>query len=151
VAQGIIFTIESVAKARALAAEIEKVSAAQTLAVNTGVAASAVGRDVAMQSGGWAALVTVPAAIAAILAAFSAIPKFAKGGIVGGGSRYGDKILARLNAGEGVLTETGIESLHDAANPRNSRTVRVVGRLTGRGRDLQAILDTEAKYQKRIG
>lgn len=151
VAQGIIFTIESVAKARALAAEIEKVSAAQTLAVNTGVAASAVGRDVAMQSGGWAALVTVPAAIAAILAAFSAIPKFAKGGIVGGGSRHGDKILARLNAGEGVLTAEGIESLHDAANPRNSRTVHVVGRLTGRGRDLQAILDTEAKYQKRIG
>ena len=151
VAQGIIFTIESVAKAREVAAEIEKMSAAQTVAANTGEAASEVGKDVAKQSGGWAALVAVPAAIAAILAAFSAIPKFEKGGIVGGGSRHGDKILARLNAGEGVLTETGIESLHDAANPRNSRTVHVVGVLKGRGRDLQAILDTEAKYQKRIG
>lgn len=151
VAQGIMSTIESVAKAREVAAEIEKMSAAQTVAANTGEAASEVGKDVAKQSGGWAALVAVPAAIAAILAAFSAIPKFAKGGIVGGGSRYGDKILARLNAGEGVLTETGIESLHDAANPRNSRTVHVVGVLKGRGRDLQAILDTEAKYQKRIG
>lgn len=149
VAQGIMSTIESVAKAREVAAEIEKMSAAQTVAANTGEAASEVGKDVAKQSGGWAALVAVPAAIAAILAAFSAIPKFAKGGIVGGGSRHGDKILARLNAGEGVLTETGIESLHDAANPRNSRTVHVVGVLKGRGRDLVATIDNETKFKQR--
>ena len=149
VAQGIMSTIESVAKAREVAAEIEKMSAAQTVAANTGEAASEVGKDVAKQSGGWAALVAVPAAIAAILAAFSAIPKFAKGGIVGGGSRHGDKILARLNAGEGVLTAEGIESLHDAANPRNSRTVHVVGVLKGRGRDLVATIDNETKFKQR--
>lgn len=149
VAQGIMSTIESVAKAREIAAEIEKMSAAQTVAANTGEAASEVGKDVAKQSGGWAALIAVPAAIAAILAAFSAIPKFAKGGIVGGGSRHGDKILARLNAGEGVLTAEGIESLHDAANPRNSRTVHVVGVLKGRGRDLVATIDNETKFKQR--
>lgn len=149
VTQGIISTIESVAKASEIAAEIKKMSAAQTVAANTGEAASEVGKDVAKQSGGWAALVAVPTAIAAILAAFSAIPGFAKGGVVGGGSRHGDKILARLNAGEGVLTAEGIESLHDAANPRNSRTVHVVGVLKGRGRDLVATIDNETKFKQR--
>ncbi len=150
VAEGIISTIETIASARAAQAEMERAAAAQTVIANTGEAASAVGKDVAKQSGGWAALIAVPAAIAAILAAFAAIPKFANGGVVGGNSRQGDKVLARLNSGEGVLTPEGLESLHDAANPRNARTVQVVGVLKGRGRDLVAVINAENNHTKRI-
>ena len=147
--QSVIGIIESIAKAKEISAQIEAAAAARKMTANTGEAASEVGKDVAKQSGGWAALVAVPAAISAILAAFAMIPKFAKGGIVGGNSTQGDKVLARLNSGEGVLTPEGLESLHDAANPRNTRKVEVTGVLKGRGRDLMAVIDTETKYKTR--
>ena len=44
-------------------------------------------------------------AIAAMIAAFASIPKFATGGIVGGNSPTGDKVLARLNSGEMILNK----------------------------------------------
>lgn len=43
------------------------------------------------------------AAVASVVASLANIPKFAAGGIVGGNSYHGDKILARLNSGELVL------------------------------------------------
>ncbi len=147
--QSVIGIIESIAKAKEISAQMEKATAAQSVAANTSEAASEVGKNVAKKTPGWAALVAVPAAIAAILGAFAMIPKFAKGGIVGGTSTQGDKVLARLNSGEGVLTPEGLESLHDAANPRNARAVKVTGVLVGRGRDLKAVIDTETKYKSR--
>jgi len=66
----------------------------------------------ATQSGvatGPAAVFTTPAfiatAIAGIIGAFAAIPKFATGGMVPGTSLYGDKILARVNSGELILNQ----------------------------------------------
>lgn len=150
VAEGIIGVIEAVAQAQEIAAQMEKVSAATKIQAKTGEAAAEVGGKVAKESKGWAALIAVPAAIAAILAAFSAIPKFANGGIVGGTSKQGDKVLARLNSGEGVLTPEGLESLHDAANPRNRRNVQVTGVLRAKGRELVALIETENKYKNRI-
>ena len=46
------------------------------------------------------------AAVASVVASLANIPKFATGGIVGGNSYHGDKILARLNSGELVLNGT---------------------------------------------
>ena len=73
---------------------------------------------------GPAAIFTTPAfiaqAIGGVLAAFAAIPKFATGGVVGGSSFTGDKILARLNSGELVLN----------AQQQN----RLLGMLDGGGR-----------------
>lgn len=149
--QAVVGIIETVTQAQEAAAMVKAMTAQTTIAANTGEAASEVGAKVAAESGGWAALVAVPAAISAILAAFAMIPKFANGGIVSGGPKQGDKILARLNAGEAVLTPTGLASLHDAADPKNVRNIRITGHLVGRGRDLQAILDTENKYRNRIG
>ena len=60
-----------------------------------------------------AAWATVAATIGSI---FASLPKFAEGGVVGGGSYSGDKILARLNSGEGVLTKQGLRNLTDIAN-----------------------------------
>lgn len=149
--QAVISIMETASKVRAAAAAADQVAAQATAGANAAETASTVGKDVAKQAPGFAALIAVPAAISAILAAFAMIPKFANGGIVSGGPKQGDKILARLNAGEAVLTPTGLESLHDAANPRNQRNIRITGQLVGRGRDLQAILDTETRFRKRIG
>ena len=150
-AEGVIGVIEGIAQAKEIAAQMEKAQAATKMQANAGEAASEVGKNIAKESGGWLALATVPAAIAAILAAFSSIPKFAQGGIVGGNSTQGDKVLARLNSGEGVLTATGLESLHDASNPRNRRNIHVTGVLRGRGRDLVAVIEQEDHFTKRIG
>lgn len=149
--QAVISIMETASKVRAAAAAADQVAAQATAGANAAETASTVGKDVAKQAPGFAALIAVPAAISAILAAFAMIPKFANGGIVSGGPKQGDKILARLNAGEAVLTPTGLESLHDAANPRNQRNIRITGQLVGRGRDLQAVLDTETRFRKRIG
>jgi len=151
VAEGVISMIESIAQAQEIAAQMEAAQSAMKVQANAGEAASETGKKIAKESGGWVALAAVPAAIAAILAAFSSIPKFAKGGVVGGTSTQGDKVLARLNSGEGVLTATGLESLHDASNPRNRRNIRVTGTLRGRGRELLAVIEQEDHFTKRIG
>jgi predicted DNA-binding protein YlxM (UPF0122 family) len=52
----------------------------------------------------------------ALLAAM--LPKFANGGIIQGSSKYGDKLLARVNAGEMILNKTQQSRLFDIANGR---------------------------------
>lgn len=46
------------------------------------------------------------AAVGSIVAAMSAIPKFATGGVVPGNNLSGDNVLIRANSGEVVLTKT---------------------------------------------
>lgn len=58
-----------------------------------------------------AAWATVFATITSI---FASLPKFADGGIVGGYSTHGDKMLARLNGGEMVLNKRQQSNLFDA-------------------------------------
>lgn len=57
---------------------------------------------------GPAAVFATPAfiatAIGGVFSAFAAIPKFATGGIVPGGNFSGDRVLARVNSGEEILT-----------------------------------------------
>lgn len=43
------------------------------------------------------------AGVAAIIAAMMSVPKFEAGGLVGGSSFYGDRLLARVNSGEMIL------------------------------------------------
>lgn len=50
---------------------------------------------------GW---LLVAGAIASTIAAFSAIPAFNDGGVVGGIYKSGDRVLARVNSGEMILT-----------------------------------------------
>ena len=61
-----------------------------------------------------------PANIAAILSIvgiitsiFASLPKFASGGIIGGASRYGDNVLARVNSGEMILSTRQQQNLFD--------------------------------------
>lgn len=77
---------------------------------------------------GW--LMIAPA-IAAAIAAFAAIPKFAEGGIVGGSSFFGDKLLARVNSGECILTQSQQAralSLMEGGNVRVTGDVRLSGK-----------------------
>lgn len=74
------------------------ISKVQELAISQGVAS--------------AAMLPTPFNIAAmtsvvstIIGIFASMPKFANGGIVGGNSYFGDKLLARVNSGEMILNK----------------------------------------------
>ena len=135
--------------ASASATESQLGDSAKVVTGKTAEAAASAAADTAKIPFGWLA---IPAVIAAVLAMFTALPKFAKGGIVGGGSRSGDKVLARLNSGEGVLTEQGLDGLSELAGSSSKRTnIHITGELTARGRDLAVVLEKQSRYQTRIG
>lgn len=141
----IIGTINTITAIQEASAQQQKINAASNIATAQGESianATKEGSKLPFPAN----IAAIAAAVGAVMSVFAMIPKFANGGIVGGSSQHGDRVLARLNSGEGVLTPEGLESLHDAADPRNRRMVRVVGVLTGRGRDLKAVIDTENKH-----
>ncbi len=116
-------------------------------------AAAAEGKKAAMGAG--SAVSNIPivgpimavAAIASVVAALTSIPKFAQGGIVGGSSYYGDKILARLNSGEMVLNQDQQRSLL-AGIERPSQDVHVTGDFRVSGRELRLVLDKYDTYKE---
>ena len=75
-----------------------------------------------------AAIATVVATIASV---FSNLPKFAEGGIVGGSSYFGDKLLARVNSGEMILNQgqqARLLSMTEGGNVRVTGDVRLSGK-----------------------
>lgn len=88
------------------------------------------------------------AAAASVIAAFANIPKFAEGGVVGGNSYYGDKILARVNSGELILNNRQQQTIFNqmqqvqAPQPQEGK---VEFRI--RGQDLEGIL---TKHKNRV-
>lgn len=120
-------------------------NAATTVAAKQGEAAAEAAAGTAKLGPlGW---LGIGAAIASVLAAFAAIPKFANGGIVGGNSPTGDKILARLNSKEMVLNTTQQDTLYGLLNSRGN--VQVSGEFRIRGRDLMAAIDKNNKFRER--
>lgn len=123
-------TTTKITNANAGAATVVSTTATEVAAASTKVAANtAEGTSAAVKG---AALLPFPTnliamggALAAALALFASIPKFATGGIVGGASTTGDRVLARVNSGEMIL------------NPaQQSRLFRAIssGNLGGGGR-----------------
>jgi hypothetical protein len=95
---------------------------------------------------GPAAIFTTPAfiatAVGGVLAAFAAIPKFETGGIVGGGSMFGDKLLARVNSGEMILNQGQQQRLSGLINPANAPVnVTLGGGFVLDGTKLRMVLD----------
>ena len=88
---------------------IQTVTKLLAMALSNAIANSIVNATQSATATGPAAVFTQPAfiatAVGGVLAAFAAIPKFNDGGIVGGTSTYGDKILARVNSGELILNQ----------------------------------------------
>lgn len=83
----------------------------------------------------------------------SSIPMFAKGGIVGGTSTNGDKLLARVNSGEMILTQSQQATLFQLANGKGLNTnsssgKEVVFRIEGD--TLVGVLNNYNRRRRRI-
>lgn len=75
-----------------------------------------------------AAIATIVATIASV---FASLPKFAQGGVVGGNSTVGDKLLARVNSKETILTEKQASNALDLMDNKAVGISRVVGEIDG--------------------
>lgn len=130
------------------AAATEAAANSQTVAGNTAAAAAAAAKSVAgipIVGIGMAV-----AAVGAILALMSSLPKFAKGGIVTGGPTVGDKILARVNAGEMILNQGQQDTIYGLLNRDNGpRSISLSGKFELEGRKLVALIGKEVKYKSR--
>lgn len=71
---------------------------------------------------------------------FGGLPKFETGGMVGGTSKTGDKILARLNSGEWVLTERQMENVAKMLSHKSGKKISSdqVFKMAGGTGDLQS-------------
>jgi hypothetical protein len=96
------------------AAAAEKIANKTTVAGNIAAAASETAKHNAKIPIVGIALAV--AGVAAMLALWKSLPKFANGGIIGGGSTIGDNTLARVNAGEMILNGRQQSNLFKAIN-----------------------------------
>lgn len=95
-------------------ASAEKIANQTTVAGNMAAAASEAAKNNAKIPIVGIALAV--AGVAAMLALWKSLPKFANGGIIGGGSTIGDNSLARVNAGEMILNGRQQSNLFKAIN-----------------------------------
>lgn len=102
---------------------------------------------------GPAAIFTTPAfiaqAISGVLAAFAAIPKFETGGIVGGSSFTGDRLLARVNSGEMILNQRQQQNLSSMLQPVEIGDTILMGNWKLTGDEIQMVLDRAGKKRDR--
>ena len=107
--------------------EIERKERMATLAQIAFSTASSIAQVVADASkAGWPAMIPIiiggiATVIASIAAAKSAMAGYAEGGIIPGTSYSGDKVQARVNSGEMVLTTQQQKQLFEIANGRGSQ------------------------------
>lgn len=85
------------------------------------------------------------AAVAGVIASLAAIPKFAQGGIIGGSSFYGDRLLARVNSGEMILNKEQQKSLYQMTSGENDINITS---FKVRGGELFLVLKN---YMKKTG
>ncbi len=120
------------------------------------ISASIAGATASGAATGPAAFFTTPgfiaAAVSGVIAAFAAIPKFETGGVVGGSSFYGDKILARVNSRELILNEKQQRGLYNQLNTDSIGTNITLGAGWEISGDvLRLVLDRNDKKNNRLG
>jgi chaperonin cofactor prefoldin len=117
------------------------------------ISQSIAGATAAGVATGPASIFTTPAfiatAVSGVLAAFLAIPKFETGGIVGGTSYYGDKILARVNSGELILNNNQQRAVLGAMNGGGDSSI--IPSIKIQGSDLLVVFDRANARKNRIG
>ncbi|MFB5067384.1 MAG: hypothetical protein ACE3NC_09430, partial [Candidatus Wallacebacter cryptica] len=122
---------------------------ASSAAVTEAKKAEAIANTAAAATGAAASVAGIPfvgaamavAAVASVVAALANLPKFAKGGIVGGSTRSGDKQLIRANSGEMILTTAQQSNLFKAIKENKlggNGTSNV--KFTIKGKDLEGVL-----------
>lgn len=94
-----------------------------------------------------ASLAAVATVLTTIASIFSSLPQFAEGGIIGGSSYFGDRLLARVNSGEMILNQKQQKRLYDLTTSDGGATVSLgVSRI--QGSDLYLAL---SNYMKKTG
>lgn len=127
-----------------------------SMALSQSLANSIAGATAAGAATGPASIFTTPAfiqtAIAGVFSAFASIPKFQDGGIVGGSSYYGDKILARLNSRELIANEDQQRGIWNAMNRTGGvAAVELSGNFRIDGPDLLLAIERTQSRNKRTG
>lgn len=146
ITDGVISTIETIMALKELQAKQERIDAQKNTNAKQGEAVANATAEASKMPFPYN-IVAIATAVSAVLAAFASIPKFANGGVVGGNSPTGDKILARLNSGEGVLTRTGMGTLYNMM--QGGAGLQVSGEFKVKGRDLVAAIKQNEKFQNR--
>jgi hypothetical protein len=105
--------------------------------------------------GAFMAIAMLATIMASVLAVISQAKGFATGGVVGGRSYTGDKILARLNSGELVLNQeqqNKLLNMNDQTVVQSGAYINIPDKitLTAHGKDLQATLINVNKYNSKI-
>ncbi|MCD8134797.1 MAG: hypothetical protein LUH01_02100 [Parabacteroides gordonii] len=134
---------DKVATAQSISLDETKTSskvttAGKNIVANTAEAASAAGASAASLPFP-ANLIAIGGAIAGVLALFSALPKFANGGIIQG-KPTGDMNLARVNGGEMILNGSQQATLFQIANGKGIKTNGMDGKV-----------EFEVRYDRLIG
>lgn len=98
-------------------------------------------------------LIAIASIITSIISVFSSLPKFESGGIVGGNSFSGDKVLARLNSGELVLNKNQQNRLYSAIQQGHTSTNAPMNgsvQFKISGRDLIGVLSNQQNKTSRV-
>ena len=120
------------------------------IAANTAEGASEAGKQAAKTPVvGW---LMIAGAVAAALAAFASIPKFAKGGIFQGGKTFGDMNIARVNSGEMILNNSQQRNLWNLLDGTTTATSNKLGgsvEFKIKGNELVGVLNNYSKKLSR--
>lgn len=94
--------------------------------------------------------IAIVAVLAAVIAAIGALSAFADGGVVGGHSYYGDKVLARVNSGELILNQKQQEKLWGMMGGISNNVVAGNVEFKIKGSDLYGALSNYTKKMDKV-
>lgn len=125
---------------------ISTLIAAKKAEANANTEAAATGAASSVASIPIAGPILAVAAVASVMAALMNLPKFASGGIIGGSSKMGDHMIARVNAGEMILNTTQQGKLFNMINNGTiGGNIQVGGTVTVNGSKMMLAITNEMK------
>ena len=138
----------------AAAQSADAVATTSNAAAHGAAAAAAAGQSVASipYVGPVLAVAAIAAVMAAIIGVIASAKGFSEGGVVGGNSKTGDKIIARLNSGEVVLNEKQQNKLWTMISSDKNETNNNMGKVTFKvhGTDLVGCLNNYSKKRSNV-
>lgn len=125
---------------------------AQAIATMVQGYATATSQAAALGPWAWIAFAaTGLAELTAIIASINNLKGFADGGIVGGGSMYGDKVLARVNSGEMILNKRQQKNLFNIIDESRTNSGNYVPTLKIKGSDFYVMWKNYASVSNKSG